>query len=375
MSKDSRGFTFAEFSVAAGILLLCALAFVPSCISSRMKGRESEVKSNIHSLQIALERYAVDTGGIYPSFIIGGEADYNIIRAHIDPGYENAAKIRSGVTPFAKNKDEDLADKEYCRLTKDPLIEFGYLLTYPKNPFAKRDNGIWNAMPLAKTQTPGQFPYGGLHGDVMFDLGFGYGDTPQTDFWLDKVEAGEEGQDDGANIIADPDLDAPGNFYYHPVFCDMIPVYLHYMARYNSIYSNANQDDIFEAYGITSDEAIGYYLYGYGWPGHGKNSNEGGLDIFHRMPAGQSWDMGKFINIEKSFDDKLQFGAGFFLDSTVMGNSQKRVETTGYNSREYDPWVHAFPNGIDPQNPTVKNIRSGPDGVPDWAIIEVVGGG
>ena len=68
MSHNSRGFTFAELLVALFVFALVSAATVPHFVNARAKARESEVKSNIHTIQIAIERYAVDTGGVYPLF-------------------------------------------------------------------------------------------------------------------------------------------------------------------------------------------------------------------------------------------------------------------------------------------------------------------
>jgi len=58
------------------------------------------------------------------------------------------------------------------------------------------------------------------------------------------------------------------------------------------------------------------------------------------------------------------------------GDLQKRVETTGYPSQEYDPWTGAFADGINPQDPNTIDLyfKSGADGVLDWVIIEVSSG-
>jgi hypothetical protein len=88
------------------------------------------------------------------------------------------------------------------------------------------------------------------------------------------------------------------------------------------------------------------------------------------MPEGGALSSGnKFINITQLMSN---FGlAGVFeLDSTCSQN-QKRVETTGYPSAEYDPWTAAYPDGIDPNNPTDNHLKSGSDGILDWVIIEV----
>ena len=380
MIKRCKGFTLVEFAIGMLILVVTAgiavpgfVCFGPNFAPYGVEAKEAEVKAHIHTIQIALERYAVDTGGIYPPFLIGAEANYNVIRAQYEQQYASSAKIASGATPFAKSRNAPVSQQN-CFITMDPLIQFGYLSEYPENPFAKRDSGMWNASLTTGSDKSGLFPYGGLHGDKMFDLGFGYGDTPQTDYVLTTSEGLDEREDTGAidsKVIADPDLDAPGDFYYHPIFADLLPAYVHYLTLYNNIYGDEPQapqtSTIIETVPL---DVIGYHLYGYGWSGNRDSTVRRGLDVFNRMPTAFHGPNGKFVNIDKM--NLPDFSVTSYLDSAAFGaGGQKRVETTGYPSSEFDPWTYAFPGGIDPMDPSAKHNVSGPDGINDWVIVKV----
>jgi len=368
------GFTLIELLVVIVIIGILAAIALPNFIKARNKAREAEVKSNIHSVQIALERYAVDNHGVYPSYLTGGQRDSNILWCLRDNAVNGTfpngdwpaiayGSLPQGVTPFAVVKPKDATGNpngifgDFDFLDGDALLVFGYLSEYPKNPFARRDAGMWNADKIGGTNMGGIFPYGGHHGDVMFDLGFGWGDAPQTDYVLYTTESLEEKDPD---VISDPDLDSPGNFYYHPMFADGVPVYFHAQQIINGIGGTPTK-------GISGEDVLGFFLYGYGAAGDRDSLVEGGQDLFNRFPAlACQGNTGNFPAVLS------QYGPAIVHNSD--GANQELVQSTGYNSTEYDPYTGAFPDGIDPRFPDTLMLKSGSDGIQDWVIIGVAAG-
>ena len=111
---NKRGFTLIELLVVITIIgILVALA-LPNFIKAKDKALEAEVKSNLHSIQVSLERYATDNGGAYPAYIYGGTlASW---RCTFDPG--------NCLAPMAS--------------LPEPMMKYGFIGTYPSNPFVKQ---------------------------------------------------------------------------------------------------------------------------------------------------------------------------------------------------------------------------------------------
>ncbi|MEO7994472.1 MAG: type II secretion system protein [bacterium] len=111
-----RGFKLPELLI--GLVLVFFAALILSHYSQdRDKDRETLTKSNLSTIQIALERYAVDHGGHYPSYILGG--------------------TRQGWQDWHTAYDEPSPDLSTSQnaWVGDLLIEGGYITDYPKNPF------------------------------------------------------------------------------------------------------------------------------------------------------------------------------------------------------------------------------------------------
>ncbi|MEO7993618.1 MAG: type II secretion system protein [bacterium] len=115
-----RGFTLIELLVVITIIGILAAIALPNYIKAKDKAKEVQTKSAIKSLQVAIERYAVDQEE-YPLFLIGGDHE----------GWDFWHRKFNEATPDRSRPQNAWVD--------DPLILGGYLDGYPENPFV--DNG------------------------------------------------------------------------------------------------------------------------------------------------------------------------------------------------------------------------------------------
>jgi type II secretory pathway pseudopilin PulG len=116
-----RGFSLAELSLTISALTIAAVLALPEHIRARDEAKEAEVKANLHTIQEALERYAVDSKE-YPDYILGGDSE----------GWDPRTGCRAVILP----------SNGMGRPPKDALIQYGYLTTYPRNPFIGPGGGI-----------------------------------------------------------------------------------------------------------------------------------------------------------------------------------------------------------------------------------------
>lgn len=102
-------------------IVLLLIVIVPNFYGERHGSRETELKSYLHAIQLAVERYATDNNGEYPPYLIGGANEYAVM-----------VKIEDRREIYTRAKNCPFPSQ-----LVDPLVREGYMPSYPRNPFAR----------------------------------------------------------------------------------------------------------------------------------------------------------------------------------------------------------------------------------------------
>lgn len=135
-TSKTKGFTLIELLVVIVIIGILAAIALPNYIKVKDKAKEAEVKANLHNVQLSVERFAVDTEGVYPTYLIGGEPKY-------------AQNVN---TSAAANAFTNITECDPIEGVSDPLLRRGYIDSYPRNPFTR------NGIALHQVQVTGPSP-------------------------------------------------------------------------------------------------------------------------------------------------------------------------------------------------------------------------
>lgn len=228
--RGSSGFTLVEMLVVILIIGILATLALPNFTKVRNKAKESQVKNNLHNLQLTLERYGTDNES-YPAWIYGGDRTDSFV-------------LTQGEWTRRTTLDPNLVQPTWVEVASegdgDPLIIYGYLTAYPPNPFIQRapsvDTDAQSTRIIRQTQVTGAplvttRDVGGMENNLMFEVSggpprnsvVGNGNFPRLTNhpgweFIYPIYSHNPNTNQVINIgdfTGDPAL--PGNFYYYSI--------------------------------------------------------------------------------------------------------------------------------------------------------------
>ncbi|MCB1186211.1 type II secretion system protein [bacterium] len=268
-AMTKRGFTLIELLVVIVIIGILVAIALPNFIRIKDKAKEAEVKQNLHAIQLALERYSVDSAGnIYPLIINGGDwTDQDVVwQSWVDD--QDNLSVDDISNPTRRNEwraaEEDVGD---------PLVMEAYMPSYPGNPFVK--NKTDTILPFihhfpwsAGGNYPDQRYVGGRQSDKMWECFGPAGLITVQSFMGDAFVH---------HIYNNPPYDYAGDMFKEPsnVGGDWTdPSGNKFLTGNFSYYPRAGTNIAFPITG--SGDPVGYSLSGYG------SVRTKGQDVYNR---------------------------------------------------------------------------------------------
>ena len=97
-----RGFTLIELLIVVAIIAILAAIAVPNFLEAQMRAKVGRTKSDMRTIAMALESYAVDNGGRYP--VINGYQGYKITNLIDRGGIYNAFSLSTPIAYLSSTK-------------------------------------------------------------------------------------------------------------------------------------------------------------------------------------------------------------------------------------------------------------------------------
>jgi prepilin-type N-terminal cleavage/methylation domain-containing protein len=371
MRIRDKGFTLIELLVVITIIGILAAIALPNYIKAKNKAKEAEVKANLHTIQIALERYMTDASE-YPHYLLGGDVD----------GWLNWHSQWDGANDMGMSGGRVASNDRL----QDPLIEYDYMTSYPNNPFVGDGQIIIRQTNVDGTDSQGdgdpRFGYkGNAMGMGLDDMNFFRGATHSGPFFWSEIEtrrsldrgdwmnvppafvSGEPFNTDMYYLFGGfkypPDYDAgrttseiiatfwPGNFFY-----------------------KATSDQVISRQGWTipvPNTNIGGHYNRYIMGGYGAEGALG-TDVIRLIWWDQNGE-GLPWNCPPPFPEDC-FYLGYDLFNGGFGSPGGLPEVFGGGDANNGPWN---PYNKSSDNPD-EFIYGAPDGVPDGVILVLTNG-
>jgi prepilin-type N-terminal cleavage/methylation domain-containing protein len=340
--KCESGFTLTELLICVAVIgIVFSSGCVQNYLKAREKAREAETKSNIHSIQIGLERYAVDSGGTYPLILYGGDKTDSFTTRKTADYTDSSGNIKPGRSEFKGDIDV--------------LLEFGYLSQYPSNPFQRMRDvnkygrlitqpsqynlpqlnyrvNIWSDHPETVNGNPDRAQQlvervvGGVYSDLMWDISEGQRHSPFPII-----------------VVPDPDPNAPENYYH----------YVNPGVRANI----SKVADFYDDHLFFLQPGNFYYYAVFNVPGGYSGFVNGNLNSPVVMEV-TGFNLAGYGDIRNPGNDVYN----------IFGDYYDRSLFTCNNPEDEPLILKTIPS------PTEKKAQAGPDGRPDGVIIVVQSG-
>jgi type IV pilus assembly protein PilA len=93
-AEDEKGFTLIELLVVILIIGILAAIAIPAFLNQRSKAYDSAAKSNVRTAQTAMETYATDNNGAYPTSVGTSSTTDPLVK--IEPSLNNKPYVTGG---------------------------------------------------------------------------------------------------------------------------------------------------------------------------------------------------------------------------------------------------------------------------------------